>query len=291
MKVLITGANTGIGRVTAETLARNGAHVVIAGRSKEKTEPVVRGIVAGSAAGGTAHTAKDGKKGSAEFLPLDLGDLGSVRACCKTLLDKGEPIDVLVANAGLAGTRGVTKQGFEMTFGTNHLGHFLLVTELLPLLRKATPSRIVVVASQAHFRAPRNDSGIDWKALREPTKTISGFPEYGVSKLCNVLFVKELARGRAGVGVHSYALHPGVVASDVWRKVPWPFRSLMKLRMLTTEEGARTSLYCATSPDVADHDGRYYDDCKEVPCSKLADDPALAKTLWQKSEEWVGSAT
>ena len=270
MKVLITGANTGIGRVTAETLARNGAHVVIAGRSKEKTEPVVRAIT-------------DEKKGSAEFLPLDLADLDSVRACAKNLLQTGEPIDVLVANAGLAGLRGTTKQGFEMTFGTNHLGHFLLVTQLLPLLRKAAPSRIVVVASKAHFRAKE----IDWKALREPTKTLTGFPEYGVSKLCNVLFVKELARGRAGEGVHSYALHPGVVASDVWRKVPWPFRSLMKLRMLTVEEGARTSLYCATSKEVADHDGRYYDDCREVQCSKLADDADLAKTLWQKSEEWT----
>ena len=110
-----------------------------------------------------------------------------------------------------------------------------------------------------------------------------------MSKLCNVLFVKELARGRAGEGVHSYALHPGVIASDVWREVPWPFRSVMKMFMKTTEEGAQTSLYCATSPAVADHDGRYYDDCKEVPCSKLADDPDLAKTLWQKSEEWIGS--
>jgi NAD(P)-dependent dehydrogenase (short-subunit alcohol dehydrogenase family) len=270
MKVLITGANTGIGRVTAETLARNGAHVVIAGRSKEKTEPVVRGITAE-------------KKGSAEFLPLDLGDLDSVRACTKTMLDRGEPIDVLIANAGLAGKRGTTKQGFETTFGTNHLGHFLLVTKLLPLLRKAGTARIVVVASKAHFDA----QGIDWDALRKPTKTVSGFPEYGVSKLCNVLFVKELARGRAGEGVHSYALHPGVIASDVWRQVPWPFRSVMKMFMKTTEEGAQTSLYCASSADVADHDGRYYDDCKEAPCSKVADDADLAKTLWQKSEEWT----
>jgi NAD(P)-dependent dehydrogenase (short-subunit alcohol dehydrogenase family) len=270
MKVLITGANTGIGRVTAETLAKSGAHVVLAGRSKEKTEPVVRAIT-------------EEKKGSAEFSPLDLGDLDSVRACTKTLLDKGDPIDVLIANAGLAGLRGKTKQGFETTFGTNHLGHFLLVTKLLPLLRKAATARIVVVSSKAHFEP----KGIDWDALRKPTKTVSGFPEYGVSKLCNVLFVKELARGRAGENVHSYALHPGVIASDVWRQVPWPFRSIMKMFMKTTEEGAQTSLYCATSAEVADHDGRYYDDCKEVPCSKLADDPELAKTLWQKSEEWT----
>ncbi len=269
--IVITGANTGIGRVTAETLARGGAHVWLACRSRASTQPVLDAI------------AKE--KGSADFVPVDLSDLDSVRACAKTLLDRGEPIDVLVANAGLAGKRGTTKQGFETTFGTNHLGHFLLTTMLLPLLRKAAPSRIVVVASDAHFRA----KGIDWDALREPTKTLTGFPEYSVSKLCNVLFVKELARGRAGEGVHSYAVHPGVVASDVWRQVPWPFRSIIKMFMKTTEEGAKTSLYCATSPDVADHDGRYYEDCKEVPCSTLADNAELAKTLWQKSEEWVGS--
>lgn len=272
MNVVVTGANTGIGRVTAETLARSGAHVWLAGRSREKTKPVLDAI-AGE------------KKGTAEFLPIDLADLDSVRAAAKTLLDRGEPVDVLVANAGLAGLRGTTKQGFEMTFGTNHLGHFLFTTMLLPLLRKAAPSRIVVVASDAHLRA----EGIDWEALRKPTKTLTGFPEYCVSKLCNVLFVKELARGRAGVGVHSYAVHPGVVASDVWRNVPWPFRSIIKIFMKTTEEGAQTSLHCASSPEVADHDGRYYEDCKAAPCSPLAENAELAKTLWQKSEEWVGS--
>jgi NAD(P)-dependent dehydrogenase (short-subunit alcohol dehydrogenase family) len=270
MNVVITGANTGIGRVTAEELAKNGAHVWLACRSRDKTRPVLDAIAAE-------------KKGTADFLGIDLSDLDSVRACAKTLLDRGEPIDVLIANAGLAGLRGTTKQGFEMTFGTNHLGHFLLTKMLMPLLKKAENARVVVVSSDAHLRA----KGIDWNALREAMKTTTGFPEYGVSKLCNVLFAKELAR--RGEGAHSYALHPGVVASDVWRKVPWPFRSIMKLFMLTTEEGARTSLYCATSPEVASHDGRYYEKCKEVPCNPLADDPELAKTLWQKSEEWVGS--
>jgi hypothetical protein len=87
--------------------------------------------------------------------------------------------------------------------------------------------------------------------------------------------------------VHSYALHPGVVASDIWRKVPWPVRPLMMRRMLTVEQGARTSLYCATSPEVADHDGRYYDDSREKAPNPLADDPALARTLWEKSEAWT----
>lgn len=269
MNVIVTGANTGIGRVTAETLAKRGAHVVLACRSREKTQPVLDAIAASG--------------GSAEMVPLDLGDLESVRACAKDLLARGTPVQVLVNNAGLAGLRGATKQGFEVTFGTNHLGPFLLTTMLLPLLRSGKPARIVNVSSKAH----RGARAIDWDALRKPTSSTTGVLEYNVSKLCNVLFTKELARGRAGEGVHSYALHPGVIASDVWRQVPWPIRPLMKLFMKTTEEGAQTSLYCATSPEVASHDGRYYVDCKEATINPLGDDAELAKQLWLKSEEWT----
>jgi retinol dehydrogenase 12 len=275
--VLVTGANTGIGRVTAEELARRGAHVILAGRSEERTRPVVDAI--------TTHG------GVASFLPLDLGDLASVRAAADTFLATGQPLFMLINNAGLAGQRGVTKQGFELTFGTNHLGHFLLTKLLLPKLREEAETavkehapgrpRIVNVASAAHFQA----KGIDWDALRKPTATRAGLPEYAVSKLANVLFTKELARGRAGSGITSAALHPGVVASDVWRSVPWPFRSLMKLFMLTNEQGARTTLHCATAPDV--EDGAYYDKQKRKEASALAGDEALAKTLWERSEEWV----
>jgi retinol dehydrogenase 12 len=266
--IVITGANTGIGRVTAEVLAERGAHVLLACRSRDKTQPVLDAIAAK-------------KKGSAEFVALDLADLDSVRACAKEILAKDQPISVLVNNAGLAGLHGVTKQGFELTFGTNHLGPFLFTVLLLPLLQRA-PSRIVNVSSKAH----RSARGIDWAALRKPTSSSTGVAEYGVSKLCNVLFTKELSRGRAGKGVHSYALHPGVIASDVWRQVPWPIRPMMKLFMKTTEEGAQTSLYCATSPEVESADGRYYDDCKEAPPSAVANDEALAKELWEKSEAW-----
>jgi NAD(P)-dependent dehydrogenase (short-subunit alcohol dehydrogenase family) len=267
--VLVTGANTGIGRVTAEALARGGAHVVLACRSREKTQPVLDGIAAGG--------------GSAEMVQLDLGDLESVRACATELVVRGKPFDVLVNNAGLAGLRGVTKQGFEITFGTNHLGPFLLTTMLLPLLQSGKAARIVNVSSRAHLSA----RAVDWGALRKPTASTTGVPEYNVSKLCNILFTKELARGRAGEGVHSYALHPGVIASDAWRQVPWPFRPLMKLFMKTTEEGAKTSLYCATSPDVEADDGLYYDACKAAAINPLGDDAQLARELWEKSEEWT----
>ncbi|MBX3209360.1 MAG: SDR family NAD(P)-dependent oxidoreductase, partial [Labilithrix sp.] len=200
--VVVTGASTGIGRITAETLAKRGAKVILACRSEDKTRPVIDAI---TAAGGRA-----------EFLPLDLGDLASVRAAARTLLDRGDPIHVLVNNAGVAASRGVTKDGFEIAFGTNHLGHFLFTTLLLPRLRESAPARIVNVASKAHYRA----RGVPFDSLRAPTKSATGWPEYTTSKLCNVLFTRELARGRAGEGVTSYAVHPGVIASDLWRSLP-----------------------------------------------------------------------
>lgn len=265
--VLVTGANTGIGRVTAEELARGGAHVFLACRSEVRTRPVVESI--------EAHG------GRASFLPLDLADLESVSACAKRFLESGKPLDILINNAGLAAQRSVTKQGFEIAFGTNHVGHFLLTKLLLPKLREKTGARIINVASSSHYRAP----GIDFEAVRRKTASVSGVPEYGVSKLANVLFTKELARGKAGEGVTSVSLHPGVVATEVWRSVPWPFRGLIKLFMLSNEEGARTTLHCATTSDL--EDGAYYDKSRPKRASKTACDEALAKALWERSEEWV----
>jgi retinol dehydrogenase-12 len=216
---------------------------------------------------------------------IDLADMESVRAAAGRILAKEQPLHVLINNAGLAGLRGVTKQGFELVFGTNHLGHFLLTMLLLPRLRESAPARIVNVSSGSHYDA----KGIDFDALRKPTATVTSLPEYAVSKLANVLFTKELARGKAGPGVHSYALHPGMVASDAWREVPWPFRSIMKLFMITNEQGAQTTLHCATSPDVAEDDGLFYDKCKLREPSKLAQDETLAKELWAKSAEWTGA--
>jgi retinol dehydrogenase 12 len=269
--ILITGANTGIGRVTALELARQGARLYVACRSAERTRPVVEELRAAGA-------------GAVEMLPLDLGDLTSVRACAESFLSTEGALHALINNAGLAGHRGTTRDGFEVAFGVNHLGHFLLTELLLGALRAGAPSRIVNVASQAHYRV----KGIDWDALRRSTRTRTGLPEYGVSKLCNVLHAKELARRLDGTGVHTYALHPGVIASDVWRSVPWPIRPVMTAFMKSNEEGAKTSLYCATADDVAGHTGRYYDGCQEKQPSKVAEDPSLADQLRQRSAEWTG---
>lgn len=270
---IVTGSNTGIGRVTAHELAKQGAHVIMACRSEEKTKPVIEEI--------RASTGND----AVQFVPLDLGSFESVRRAAAEILDLGVPIHLLINNAGLAGAKGTTTDGFELTFGVNHLGHFLFTNLLLDRVRESAPGRIVIVASKAHYKA----DAIDFDALREPTKSPTGFPEYTVSKLCNVLHAKSLAKRLEGSGVTTYSLHPGVVASDVWRKVPWPFRSLMKLFMISNEDGAKTSLYCATSPEVAAHSGRYYDECREQEPSKLALDAELAEQLWQRSEAWTTS--
>lgn len=267
---LITGANTGIGRVTAVRLAAQGVRVFIAGRSAERCQPVLDEI---RQAGGQA-----------DYLPLDLGDLASVRACAAQFGATGLPLHLLINNAGLAGARGFTASGFELAFGTNHIGHFLLTQLLLDRLRASAPARIVTVASRAHTRV----SGIDFDAVTRPTATRTGLREYGVSKLANALFSAELARRLAGSGVTTYALHPGVVASDVWRSVPWPLRSLIKLGMITNEEGAATTLFCATSPTVAYESGLYYDQCRIKTPSPLVQDAGLARELWERSEAWVG---
>jgi len=270
---IVTGANTGIGKVTAKELARQGAHVILACRNQAKTEEVIAEI--------KRETGND----KVEYIALDLGDLESVRACAKALLARDIPIHGLINNAGLGGQRGTTKDGFEIQFGTNHLGHYLLTRLLLDKIKQSGNARIVNVASKAHYQA----KAIDWEAVRKPTRTVSAMREYSVSKLSNVLFTKELARRLEGTNVTTYAVHPGVVATDVWRRVPAPVRWVIKKFMISPEEGAQASLRCATAPELANETGRYYDvGGKETRPSKLGQDDELAKQLWTKSAEWTG---
>lgn len=270
---LVTGANTGIGRVTAEVLARRGARVWLAGRSEARTLPVVEAL--------QAETAPD----RAVYLPLDLGDFASIRAAAEAVLAVDEPLHLLINNAGVAGHPGVTASGFEQTFGVNHVGHFLLTALLRERLVASAPARVVNVSSRKH----RDATTIDWEAVRQKTATITGLQEYAVSKLANILFTRELGRRLAGTGVTTYALHPGVVGTDVFRRVPWPFEWLLKKFMLTPEEGAQTTLYCATEPSLAEASGRYYSDCQETPPTPAAQNDALAAELWRRSEAWVSA--
>jgi retinol dehydrogenase-12 len=251
-------------------LAGRGARVFLANRSEQKTRPMMDEIVT-----------KTGNSGL-EFLSLDLGDLASVRACANEFLQTGEPLHGLINNAGLAGQRGMTDSGFELAFGTNYVGPFLLTGLLLDRLRESAPARIVNVSSIGHYRAP----GVDYDAIRQTTKSRTGLPEYSVSKLGNVLHAQELARRLEADRVTTYSLHPGSVATDVWRQVPWPLRPLIKLRMQSPAEGAKTTLYCATSPEVAAESGHYYDDCRRKEPGEAAT-PELAAELWDRSTAWV----
>jgi NAD(P)-dependent dehydrogenase (short-subunit alcohol dehydrogenase family) len=271
---LITGANTGIGRETVRGLAKQGARVFLASRSQAKTQAVIDEI-----------TSETGNR-KLEFLLLDLGSLGSVRSCAEAFLASGHPLHGLINNAGLAGQRGLTESGFELHFGTNHVGPFLLTSLLLARLKESAPARIVNDTSEAHDRV----DGIDYDAVRKPTKSVTGFSEYAVSKLANLLHAQELARRLEGSGVTTYALHPGVVASDIWRSVPWPIRPLMKLRMISPADGAQTSLYCATAPELAHETGHYYEKCRRKEPGKAATAENAAQ-LWHRSEGWLAEMT
>lgn len=270
--ILVTGANTGIGRATALDFARRGAHVILACRSEGKTQPVVDAI---RAAGGQA-----------EFTPLDLGDLESVRACAAAINARPEPLHVLVANAGIAGHQGQTQSGFEIAFGVNHIGHYLFVRLLIDKLKASAPARVVIVSSRAHYKA----DGIDFDAVQQATQSTTGLPEYQVSKLANVLFAMSLSERLAGTGVTTYSLHPGVIASDIWRRVPGPVRWLMKLFMKNVEDGARTQIHCATAPERAGETGLYYDNSKPKTPNAVVNDEALREQLWNRSAEWTGLA-
>jgi retinol dehydrogenase-12 len=267
--ILITGASSGVGLVSANVLASRGAHVVLAVRNESKAEPVKQAI---EQAGGTAET-----------LRIDTASLGSVRDAANRYLDSGKKLDVLMNNAGQAGARGLTKDGFELTFATNHLGHFLLTEKLLPRLTAAPHGRVVNVSSRAHYDV----ASLDFDLLQRSTAAITGLPEYAVSKLCNVLHAKQLAKNLAGTRITTYSLHPGVVASDAWRQIPRPIAWVMKRFMITAEDGAKTQIHCAASTEAGRETGLYYDRERPREPSRLAQDPALARELWDRSTGFV----
>ena len=270
---LITGGNTGIGRATATALASAGGRVYIACRSAASGEVAVASVRSASGSD------------TVWLLPLDLASLESVRSCVAAFLQRDEPLHVLVNNAGVGGQRGTTADGFELHFGVNHLGHFALTQLLLERLKDSGPdTRIVNVSSRAHYDAP----GIDFDAVRRQG-SFTGIREYAVSKLCGI------APGgrppgippRLGGSSPPKPPRPGVVASDIWRRVPWPARSIIKSRMITPEQGAVTSVHCATSPSVSGQSGLYYDNCQVTEASKVAT-PELSEALWKHSVEYTG---
>lgn len=270
-RVVITGASSGIGLITARELARDGAEVILACRSESKTAPLVDELQ------------REFGENAARFMPLDLASFQSVRRATQQLLSDDVPIQVLINNAGIAAHRGVTEDGFENTFGVNHLGHFLFTLPLLPLIERAGQGRVITVASRAH----RDARKLDLSIVRNSTATYTGLREYAVSKLANVLFASELALRTEGRGITSVSLHPGVVATDVWRRIPRPFSDISKLFMISEERGAQTTLHCARDQDIPNHNGKYFNKSRPETAAKLGRDAELARELWEHSERWT----
>lgn len=272
-RVLVTGATAGIGKETARALAKQGAHVVIVGRSEEKTRAVVGELVA--AAPGA----------QVDFLLADLSSMAAVRQLAQDFLARWDTLHVLVNNAGgINMKREVTSDGFERTFATNHLSYFLLTNLLLPALEKGAPSRIVNVASDAH-----RGQAIDWSDL-QAEKSYVQFKVYGRSKLMNILFTRELARRVKDKGITANALHPGVVATSFLAKPGFwgVVGKVAGLFMITPEQGAQTSIYLSSSPDVEGVTGGYYAKSKPRTPTREAEDDEAARRLWALSEELVG---
>ncbi len=279
--VVVTGANSGIGFETAATLAGMGARVVVTARNADK------GREAAAAIG-----ARAGRDGAAQLVVFDLGDLASVRRGADEILDQVPRLDVLVNNAGVVLTeRTETVDGYEATFAVNHLGPFLLTNLLLDRLRASTPARVVTVASAAHGAARR---GMRFDDLQSEHH-YRGMGVYGRSKLANILFTLELARRLEGTGVTANSLHPGTVRTGYGAdgdargflafgiKVARPF-------FLSPAKGARTSVFLASSPEVAGVSGQYFVKCRPTQPRRWARDTEAARRLWQVSEQLTGLA-
>jgi len=275
MDVVITGASSGIGLETARALAASGARVVMVVRSKERGEAAIANIRA---------TAPDAKL---ELVLADLYSLADVRTAAAELRRRLDRLDVLINNAGLIhNRRELTVDGFERTFALNHLAPFLLTYELRDLLAASAPARVVTVSSMGHKFAR-----FAWDDLPTMQRWRGETFVYGASKLCNIWFAKEAARRMARHRVTSNALHPGAVASNFGASGSWLFRvgpKLAKPFMLTPAQGARTSIYLASSPEVAGISGEYFVKCKVATPSRRARDAASAQRLWELSEQLCG---
>ncbi|XP_062404616.1 retinol dehydrogenase 12-like isoform X1 [Sardina pilchardus] len=281
--VLITGANTGIGKETAVDMARRGARVILACRDM------------GRANRAADEVRKQSGNGNVVVKQLDLASLKSVRALAADVKANEERLDILINNAGIMMCpKWKTEDGFEMQFGVNHLGHFLLTNSLLDLLKKSAPSRVVNVSSLAHRKGKMHFDDIHLDKDYEP------FKSYRQSKLANILFTRELARRLSGTGVTAYSLHPGLIRTELGRHVTqslplWKlimYSPLMLLRpfIKSCEEGAQTTIYCAVDESLQNINGLYYSDCAPKQPELQACDDAAAMKLWDISASMVGLA-
>jgi NAD(P)-dependent dehydrogenase (short-subunit alcohol dehydrogenase family) len=272
---LVTGATAGIGRVTAHALAAMGAEVVVAGRNPPKAEATVRQIVAET---GNPHV---------HFLIADFSVPSTIREMARQFRQQFDRLDVLVNNAGgFYPRRRETADGIEMTFAVNHLGPFLLTNLVLDVMVESAPARIVNVSSAAHRMGTLDFDDLGFR------RGYSGMKAYGRSKLANVLFTYELARRLEGTGVTVNALHPGHVATDIWRSnfplIGWLVKPLMQLVAVGEGEGAQTSIYLACSAEVEGVTGQYLVNQQPVNSSAESYAVQVAQRLWDTSASIVG---
>ena len=270
---IVTGASSGIGTETAIGLARQGFHVVMVGRNPQTSDAARKRVW---------DAVPEAK---IDLLLCDFASLQAVRGLAGTILNHYDRIDVLVNNAGLfAMKRTETKDGFETTFGVNHLAPFLLTNLLLDRLKASGSARIVTVASIAHSRAH-----LDFTDLQSMRK-YNWLKAYSRSKLANILFTRELAKRLASTSVTANCLHPGLVATSIGRGgfLPNLFMKLGRPFLISPAKGAETSIYLATSPEVESVSGRYFDKSAEAEPSEAARSDADAARLWDVSARMTG---
>jgi NAD(P)-dependent dehydrogenase (short-subunit alcohol dehydrogenase family) len=279
---IVTGASSGLGRETSRALASVGCRVYLAGRDEEKL---------GAAAGEIAEAVPGAQ---VDVARLDLTSLQQIRQFAEEFLSHHDRLHLLVNNAGVMNTPFEhTAEGFELQFGTNHVGHFLLTCLLAPALLRDPPSRIVNLSSGGHVA-----SDIVWDDPNCERRPYDPFAAYGQSKTANILFTVELERRLSGRGVHAYAVHPGLVATELGRYMTPELWAQLKEKAKqgggmptrkSLEQGAATSVWAATAPGIEDVGGSYLADCQVSDhCAAWALQPASASRLWDLTEQLVG---
>ncbi|XP_077466779.1 dehydrogenase/reductase SDR family member 13b.1 [Stigmatopora argus] len=278
--VIVTGSNTGIGKTTAIDLAKRGARVILACRSKQ------RGVAA------LADVKKESGSNQVVFMQLDLGNLKSVRSFAETFLTSEPRLDILINNAGVY-MHGRTKDGLGLMFGVNHIGHFLLTNLLLDRLKECKPSRVVIVSSVAHNFGRINFECLSkHKTLGLGSSLLDNLQIYSDSKLCNVLFTYELAKRLQGTQVTCYCLHPGAINSELARNASSLMQILLKpittFFFKNTVQGCQTTLHCTLQEGIEPFSGRYFSNCTVRNLYSKATDDGAAKKLWKISERMCG---
>jgi NAD(P)-dependent dehydrogenase (short-subunit alcohol dehydrogenase family) len=273
--VVITGATSGIGWIAAEKLARMGARLVLIARNRSRGDATLARLrEAGPGAAHTVHYA-------------DLSSIAEMKRVAGEIAASEPRVDVLINNAGaLFSSRQVTTDGLEMTFATNHMSYFVVTNGLAEPLRATPGARVVNTSSRAHMRAHLHFDDL------QSAKDYRGFPVYGRSKLCNILFTRELAKRWSGTGVTANSLHPGFVSTRFGDQSGGLFQRVVqvaKLFAISPEKGAETILYLATADEVAETSGKYFYQCRAVNPTQDAQDDEAALRLWRESARLAGT--